>query len=106
MIVSALDVFVAPALKEGFGLVAVEAQAAGVPCILYTGFPSLVDMDVNLVSFVDNLDCSIWADKIETVEDMKLSDHAMILDCIENKGFDIKKNTKIIENLYRGHDKK
>jgi len=102
LIVSALDVFVAPALQEGFGLVAVEAQAAGIPCVLYTGFPSLVDMDLKLVSFIDNLNSKIWADRIESVKDMKLSDHAMILDSIENKGFDIKKNTEIIEKLYRG----
>ena len=38
----AFDVFVLPSLQEGFGLVAIEAQAAGLPCILADTLPKEV----------------------------------------------------------------
>ena len=102
IVVSSLDVFVAPALKEGFGLVAVEAQATGVPCVLYTGFPRSVDMELDLVSFISSLDRDKWLDIIMKVRNNKNPDKELILSTIQNKGFDIKKNTEIIEELYRG----
>lgn len=101
VVVSSLDVFVAPALKEGFGLVAVEAQAAGIPCVLYTGFPSSVDMELNLVSFISSFDSDKWLNEIIKVKNNKNLDKELILSTIQDKGFDIKKNTKIIEKLYK-----
>lgn len=101
VVVSSLDVFVAPALKEGFGLVAVEAQAIGVPCVLYTGFPSSVDMELNLVSFMSFFDSDKWVDEIIKVKTSKNTNKELISSTIQNKGFDIKKNTEIIEQLYR-----
>jgi len=38
----AMDVFVFPSLAEGLGLAVVEAQAAGVPCLVATSVPSEV----------------------------------------------------------------
>ncbi len=102
VVVSSLDVFVAPALKEGFGLVAVEAQAAGVPCVLYTGFPASVDMGLGLVSFMASFDSDKWVDEIIKVKNNKNLNKELISSSIQNKGFDIKKNTEIIEKLYRG----
>ena len=55
------DVFVGPALKEGFGLVAVEAQAAGIPCVLYEGFPKTVDMQSGLCTFMNDFNVETWA---------------------------------------------
>ena len=37
-----MDVFVFPSLAEGLGLAVVEAQAAGVPCLVATSVPSEV----------------------------------------------------------------
>jgi glycosyltransferase EpsF len=99
-IINALDVFIAPALKEGFGLVAVEAQAAGIPCVLYKGFPKLVDMDLNLVTIIDHFDVIIWIKNIERSISNKLTHKNQIKNNIQIKGFDIKKNTLIIESLY------
>ncbi|RLA64167.1 MAG: hypothetical protein DRQ78_06270 [Epsilonproteobacteria bacterium] len=102
VVVSSLDIFVAPALKEGFGLVAVEAQATGIPCVLYTGFPSSVDMGLGLVSFISSFDSDKWLNEIIKVKNNKSSDKELISSAIQNKGFDIKKNTEIVEKLYRG----
>jgi len=100
-IINALDIFIAPALREGFGLVAVEAQAAGIPCILYKGFPNLVDMDLDLVTILDNFDIDNWVTHIKKIKHNKLNDKGRIKRAIQKKGFDIKQNTIIIEELYR-----
>ncbi len=100
-IVNTFDVFLGPALQEGFGLVALEAQAAGIPCVLYTGFPKSVDMDLNLVTFLDNFNPSEWANEILKIKDKKLIDKDVIYNQIANLGFDSVENAKKIEKLYR-----
>ena len=100
LIMNAIDVFVAPALKEGFGLVAVEAQAAGIPSILYTGFPKSVDMKLNLVTFLDTFEVTKWVSAIVEAKDKKCTDKNAILNQIKILGFDIVGNTKQIEKLY------
>jgi glycosyltransferase EpsF len=101
IIVNALDVFVAPALKEGFGLVAVEAQAAGIPCVLYKGFPKSVDMQLNLVTFLNTFEVSKWVSAVLAAKDKKRTDKKVILNNITTLGFDIVGNTKQLEDLYK-----
>lgn len=99
VVMNSFDVFLGSALQEGFGLVAVEAQAAGLPCVLYTGFPETVDMNLNLVTFLNNLDATKWADAIKLLP-KKNNDFTLIKDAIISKGFDSVSNTKGIEKRY------
>lgn len=100
-VMSAFDVFVGPALNEGFGLVAAEAQAAGLPCILSAGFPPNVDMGLGLVTFVDDYDPAKWADAILAARGRRCSDGGLIHRRIAEHGFDAAENTRRIERLYR-----
>ena len=43
-LMKAFDVFLFPSLFEGFGIVTVEAQSAGTPCILSDTIPKSTDM--------------------------------------------------------------
>lgn len=43
-IYQAMDIFVFPSLFEGLGIVAIEAQAAGVPCVCSEGLPPETDI--------------------------------------------------------------
>lgn len=47
---SAADMFVFPSLHEGLGIVVVEAQASGLPCIVSNAVPPEADMGVNLLN--------------------------------------------------------
>lgn len=99
-IMHTFDVFVGPALKEGFGLVAVEAQAAGVPCVLYKGFPRTVDMGVGLCHFMSSFDLPIWARAIVRTRSSIIGNKESIIQSIQRRGFDSSINATMICQLY------
>jgi glycosyltransferase EpsF len=100
LVMSSFDIFVGPALKEGFGLVAVEAQAAGLPCVLYNGFPKSVDMQLDLVTFMDTFSVDAWVDAILIMRALPQKDKILIREKIIELGFDSETNTKDIEKKY------
>lgn len=100
LVMSTFDVFVSPAYNEAFGMVAAEAQAAGLPCVLSTEFPSTIDMNLNLVSFISKFDSNLWSDKILEVNNNKCYDKKRIKEEFINLNFDISDNVKSLEKLY------
>jgi glycosyltransferase involved in cell wall biosynthesis len=63
--ISAMDCFVFPSRYEGLGLVAVEAQAAGLPCMLSDRVPKEAVVDGNLVKVLSLEDSpTVWAKMI------------------------------------------
>lgn len=100
LLMNAIDVFVGPSLQEGFGLVAVEAQAAATPCILYKGFPKSVDMQLELVTFVDDFKIQNWVNAILNVKSKKIPDKSTIKDTIRSLGFDSRMNAKEVCDFY------
>ena len=97
---NSIDIFISPALQEGFGLVAVEAQAADKPTLIYTGFPKIVDMDLGHVNFLDQLDEKIWVEKIMNLE-FKNLDKQIIKSRIIELGFDSKHNGLDLSKIYK-----
>lgn len=47
---SAADMFVFPSLHEGLGIVVIEAQASGLPCIVSEAVPEEADMEIGLLN--------------------------------------------------------
>lgn len=69
-LVSAMDVFVFPSLIEGFGLVAVEAQALGVPCVLGAHLPRELDVHAPSMHRVAlDAGANQWAERVEHVRE-------------------------------------
>lgn len=101
VVMHSFDIFVGSSLQEGFGLVAVEAQAAGVPCVLFKGFPQTVNMNLGLCEFIDNFDVNIW---IKTIQDIKSKSNNItvedIMSSIKSKGFDAKENARSVSGMY------
>jgi glycosyltransferase involved in cell wall biosynthesis len=59
---SAMDCFAFPSRYEGLGLVAVEAQAAGLPCFVSDRVPAEAIVDHNLVKILELTDTpEVWA---------------------------------------------
>ena len=99
LIYRSFDIFLGPALNEGFGMVAVEAQAAALPAILSGGFPQTVDMGIGLVRFISDFEAKKWVDAILDIE-LRSLDFDLIKAKISLKGFDINTNVKEIEKIY------
>ena len=60
------DVMVMTSVSEGLGVAALEAQAAGLPCLLSTGIPEEADIGVGLCQYLAlNVGHEVWSDAIE-----------------------------------------
>jgi len=59
-----MDLFFLPSKGEGFGLACIEAEAAGLPCVVSTNFPAEVNVtgDVHFVELEKDID--FWATTI------------------------------------------
>ena len=95
------DIFVMPSISEGFGIAAIEAQAASIPCIASTGVPKAVDMGVELIDFIDVAQREAWAQRISELAQAQVkTDNENILYHFTQKGFNSKAAVKEIENRY------
>lgn len=63
-LMSAMDCFLFPSLHEGFGLVALEAQASGLPCVLSTAVPPEVVVTPACTRLPLEEDPVTWADAV------------------------------------------
>ncbi len=97
-ILQAFDVFLLPSLFEGLPVTMVEAQSAGLPCVISDKVPIQCDITGNVL--VKNLEDSPeeWAKSvIEYTENFKRKDTTML---IKEHGFDIRKNAEWLEKCY------
>ena len=95
-----IDLFVMPSFTEGFGMAAIEAQAAGLPTLLSTGVPSVVDLEIGLVEFLEPYDVEGWHAKIEAKTVRPEISSQVIHNAFKRKGFDAPTSVKNIENRY------
>ena len=103
-VLSAMDVFVFPSFKEGLSLATIEAQAAGLPCIVSTGVPQLAKTS-NLVDFLPlSAGSDIWAKTaIEKSKGGFDTERANAGEKVRAAGFDIKSSAQWLEEFYIGH---
>ena len=99
----AMDVFVFPSLWEGLGMVAVEAQASGLPCFVSERIPSIVDIGAGLF-FQLNLDAGVsqWADRILEKRDYIREEQIQFL---RRAGYDAITIAQDMEKFYLNLDK-
>lgn len=97
-LLQAMDIFVFPSLFEGLPVTMVEAQAAGLPCVISDMVPDECIITDNLVTVKSLSDsCEEWArhilSRVNTVRD-DTSDQ------IKEHGFDISETSKWLEEFY------
>ncbi|MBS4179153.1 glycosyltransferase family 1 protein [Lederbergia citrea] len=100
-LMKAFDVFLFPSLFEGFGIVMLEAQCSGTPCIAATSVPKSTDMGLGLVKFV-NLDENIdkWCEVIKAATLIDEPNNKTIIKNITKLGFNIHENLNDWLRLY------
>ncbi len=94
----AMDIMVLPSKFEGFPLVLVEWQIAGLPCVVSDRVTKEVKL-TNLVQFISlDKEPEYWARKIRKIQ---IQDRNLIKDKVVNqikeKGYDIKENAKRLD---------
>lgn len=94
----AMDVFLFPSLFEGFPVTVVEAQAAGLPCVLSDSITKDVCI-TPLVAYMSlHQPAKAWTNK--TVQLQKDCNRQNTCENIKEAGYDIHKNAEWIESFY------
>ena len=62
-----MDCFVMPSQFEGLGIVALEAQATQVPCVLSDTIPVVTKVNDNVIFISLQKAVKEWADEIESI---------------------------------------
>lgn len=105
LMLGAMDAFVFPSLFEGLGLVMVEAQAAGLPCICSDVIPKEADIVSGLVMRMSlTQPATDWAYAILDMLKLKnkLPSRKEALKRVENSPFNIYNTLSILERIYSG----
>ena len=93
--------FILPSLYEGMPLVLIEAQASGIHCVSADTFSKEVDFGINAVEWLSlQAGAEKWADAIEATIEKERKEKTVVVNAIEEKGFDSKIFTKKLCDLY------
>lgn len=104
LMLGAMDTFLFPSLYEGLGLVLVEAQAAGLPCLCSDGVPKEAAIVPNLVQRLPISEpASSWAERLlTTVRASRCIGPSAVLPEIERTPFNIHVSREELERVYQG----
>lgn len=98
-LLQAADVMLFPSLFEGLPVTLVEAQSAGLPCVISENIPKEVIMTdlVEQVSLTEP--ASRWAERV-IAAGSKVQDRTKYPQMVTDAGFDIKKNAQWLQEFY------
>lgn len=95
-----MDLFLFPSLYEGLGMVLIEAQANGLPCIASTEVPCIAKVS-DKIEFIDlEKPINKWISAIKT---MNYDDRKINFELIGKLGYDIKIESNKLEKKYLKH---
>lgn len=100
-LMSAMDMFVLPSLYEGLGIVLVEAQCNGLPCVVsQEAYNEEVNVYPDRVSVLPlSRGAEAWADHILSKSSIEVNRN-VDLDILQDRGYDMKAEIKKLEELY------
>ena len=95
------DVLLLPSFCETLGLVCIEAQAAGTPCIVSNGVPANADLNMNLFKRMALEEgCQKWLDMIIYFASKQRLNWQERSEFIKKSGYDAKVNAQILLKKY------
>lgn len=102
ILLHSMDIFVFPSKHEGLGLVLLEAQASGVPCIVSDAIQPEADLEVGLVSRLNLTDgAEVWANKIIELAGDKQKETDKLITGFQKKGYEISRGISNLLDIYQ-----
>ena len=98
-LLDAMDVYLFPSFMEGLSVAMLEAQCAGLPCVVSDTIPREVEM-TDLISFVSLKESpKVWAEII-LKRAKKINNREPYPEVIAQAGYDIHRNAEWLQNYY------
>ncbi|SET90609.1 Glycosyltransferase involved in cell wall bisynthesis [Lacrimispora sphenoides] len=94
-----MDIFVLTSKREGFGIVNIEAQAAGLQCVVSDVVPKTAKVEDNFQFLSINEPAIIWANCIRNSKKINAKRESNI-DLLKEKGYDIADNSIVLQEIY------
>jgi glycosyltransferase involved in cell wall biosynthesis len=98
-LLQAFDVFLFPSLHEGLPVSLIEAQGAGVSCLISDQISNEVDLGMDLIEYAKLSDLEDWVQKLQEIisrNHYRKTNNTYLYE----KGYDIKKTACDIEDFY------
>ena len=95
----AMDVFLLPSLYEGFGIVNIEAQASGLPCVVSSAVPESASVNSNFYRLSLSDGVEKWSDFITFMSFERLPYGSA--EKIKEAGFDIDDSARKLRTIYQ-----
>ncbi|UKS24912.1 glycosyltransferase family 1 protein [Paenibacillus sp. HWE-109] len=100
-LLQAFDMFAFPSLHEGLPVTLIEAQGAGLPCLISDRITQEVDMDIHLVERLSLGDKKEWVDRMKQLIAGTFP-RQIPASSLSSKGYDIKSTAAWTEGFYLG----
>ena len=105
-LLSLFDVMVMTSKSEGLGVAALEAQAAGLPCVLSAAIPQEADIGLGLCHFVDlNEPLAQWSKAIQAQALLAPVSKAVIDQQFDHRGYSLSATRQRYLDAYLRHEK-
>ena len=98
-ILSAMDIFLFPSFMEGMSLSMLEAQCAGLPCLVSDSIPKEISVTDLIVYYSLNRSAEDWARRLLDILKEK-RDRKDYYKKLSEAGYDIQKNAEWLQNYY------
>ena len=94
------DIFLFPSLHEGLPVTLIEAQAAGIPCVISDEITTEVDLGMNLIKFLKLNSVDKWVQEIESIEVGMREQSDLHHKQLKDRGYDIKTTASWLQDFY------
>ena len=96
------DLFILPSIYEGLGLVLLEAQAAGLPCLVSEAIQPEVDLGIGLIKKINlSKGATAWVNEAKKIIQDKSNKNIDVNKAVKEKKYDLNSILEILLGVYK-----